>query len=433
MSLASSSTTVGQSNASMSSGVVARQTGESGAGDAGAGQSGVVRPPAMPRRPGPATPSQQVGPLGFPVWAWVMAGVIGALFVALYWPNLRRLWLKTNLINGESDWAHAMFVPVLSVYYLFVYREELRQQPVKPLVGNDFSTTRFALSAATMAAGLAFYFGGPVLLGSEFGGLLKFGGMAFMLLAIVTAMLDWGLGTLLCGLALSAYGIYPGQNDYVKDVGMVMTLFGVVLTLCGWKVMKVAWFPVVFLICALPWPGLFYSRVAMPLQELAATGAVTTMNVFGVSAVRDGTQIVFPIPGSIRPRILNVHEACAGLKSLMMFVSLGAITAFLSNRALWQKLIVVASAVPIAILCNVIRVSMQGLLDYYVDQRWSSGFAHAFSGMVMLIPGFFMIYGVGALLDALFVDVIDDDPEEDSPKTGVKSPEVVASKPGLTS
>ena len=30
--------------------------------------------------------------------------------------------------------------------------------------------------------------------------------------------------------------------------------------------MKVAWFPIVFLVCGIPWPGLVYSRVAGPLH-----------------------------------------------------------------------------------------------------------------------------------------------------------------------
>ncbi len=366
----------------------------------------------IPRQAPPARIApQSEGFLGFSPAAWVMAGMIAFVFAALFWPNLRRLWLMTNLYNGQSDWAHASFVPLLSLYYILVHREDLQKAVVKPLVGTDFSVTRFAASAGLMALGLLAYVAGPILMGVEFGGLLKAGGSALMILAVVTALLDWGLGTLLAGLALSAYGIWPGQNDYVKDVGMVLTLFGVVLTLCGWGVMKIAWFSIAFLICALPWPGLFYSRVAMPLQELSATAAVGTMQVFAVDAIRDGTQIVIQLGEGKKPRILNVHEACAGLKSLMMFVSLGAITAFLSNRALWQKLIVVASAVPIAILCNVLRVSVQGLLDVYVSEQWSGDFAHAFSGMVMLIPGFFMLYGVASLLDMLVVEVADDEDE----------------------
>jgi exosortase len=213
---------------------------------------------------------------------------------------------------------------------------------------------------------------------------------------------------LLLGILIAGYGIYPGRNDFVWDFGMVVTLFGVVLFLCGWRVMRVAWFPIAFLVCALPWPGLIYSKVAMPLQNLAAYVAVHVLNLTGVVASQGGTKIFIASPSGVT-RALNVAEACAGMRSLMTFISVGAAVSFLSSRALWQKVIVTASAVPIAIFCNVMRVSGQGILDTYVSEKWSQGFAHAFAGMVMLVPGFFLILLVGWILDQLFIEEADAD------------------------
>jgi exosortase len=270
---------------------------------------------------------------------------------AIFWPSLRRLWLKTNPIWGEPNWGHSMVVPIIGLYYLYINRDELLKATVR-----------------TAWTGL------PILLG---------------------------------GLLLYAYGIWPGQNDFVKDFGLVVTVFGVVLFLAGWGVMKTAWFPIAFLVVAIPWPGLVYSYVAGPLQQLAAIGAVYTLKFTGVEAAYQGTRIV--IGGILsEPRTLNVAEACAGMRSLMTFIAVGAAVAFLSGRPLWQKLIISASAVPIAIFCNVMRVSGQGLLDYYVGAEWSQGFAHAFAGMVMLIPAFFLIMLVAWVLDNLFIEEVDD-------------------------
>jgi exosortase len=287
---------------------------------------------------------------GLPVSAWKKIGLIAALMVAVYWPNLRRLWLKTNPFTGDANWGHSMVIPFFGLYYLYLNREELLKEPVR--------------TAWT------------------------------------------GLGILLLGVLISAYGIYPGRNDFVWDFGMVVTLFGVVLFLCGWRVMRVAWFPVLFIVCALPWPGLVYSKVALPLQGLAANVAVHVLQITGLDAAQVGTKIMFTRPDGSQG-MLNVAEACAGMRSLMTFISVGAAVAFLSNRPLWQKVIMTASAVPIAIFCNVMRVSGQGILDAYVSTKWSSGFAHAFAGMVMLVPGFFLIMGVGWLLDRIFVEEAD--------------------------
>jgi exosortase len=266
---------------------------------------------------------------------------------ALFWPNLRRLWEKTNPIYGEANWGHSICVPIIGLYYLYLNRDELLRARVQ-----------------TAWSGLIFLLG---------------------------------------GILIYVYGIWPGQNDFVKDFGMVVTLFGVVLLLTGWQVMKIAWFPIAFLVCALPWPGLVYSWVAGPLQELAARAAVETLQFTGVAAARAGTKIIMEgADGAVRT--LNVAEACAGMRSLMTFISVGAAIAFLSSRPLWQKFLITLSAIPIAIFCNVMRVSGQGLLDRYWSQEVSEGFAHGFVGLVMLIPAFFMLLLVCWILDHLFIE-----------------------------
>src|SRR5687768_11288996 len=284
---------------------------------------------------------------GLSVEAWMRVGIIAMLFAALFWPNFRRLWLKTNPFTGEPNWQHSIFVPLIGLYYLYLNRDGLLRAKVQ-----------------TAWSGLA------ILLG---------------------------------GLLMFAYGIWPGQNDFVKDFGMVVALFGLVLLLCGWQVMKIAWFPIAFLVAALPWPQLVYSWVAMPLQELAAGAATATLRGTGVDAVRSGTKIHMMGEGGAM-RTLNVAEACAGLKSLMTFIAVAAAVAFLSFRPLWQKVLITLSAIPIAIFCNMVRVTGQGLLDYYVSQKWSESFAHQFAGMVMMIPAFFLILLVAWIVDNIFIE-----------------------------
>ncbi len=96
--------------------------------------------------------------------------------------------------------------------------------------------------------------------------------------------------------------------------------------------MKIAWFPIVFLVCGIPWPGLVYSKVAGPLQQLAANVAVWTLQLTGVEATVGGTKISM-IGGDGNWRTLNVAEACAGMRSLMTFISVAAAVAFLSQPA----------------------------------------------------------------------------------------------------
>lgn len=338
------------------------------------------------------------------------------LFGALFWPNLRRLWLKTNPFWGDPNWQHACFVPLIGLYYLYVNREELIKAKVRPVLIGDWSKRRIISSLSFIFGGGIIFLGamalGTPVLGGQVGTAQSMG-VAITIAGLFALVLDWGIGMVLFGVLLYAYGIWPGQNDYLKDVGMVITLFGVVLALCGWEVMRWAWFPIAFLICALPWPGLVYSWVAGPLQNLAAWVAVHVLRLTGVNAFQTGTKI--NMGGITTPlRTLNVAEACAGLRSLMTFITVAAAIAFLSARPLWQRAIITFSAIPIAIFCNVMRIAGQGILDRF-NPQWSESFAHQFVGLVMLMPAFFMILGVGWLLDQIFVEVSEED-SDDKPR-----------------
>ena len=375
--------------------------------------------------PGGSSEDLPKGWMGLPLRAWLMSSLLAAAFVALYWTSLIRLWLKTNPIDGSAEWVHAVFVPIVGLYYIFLNLDDLLKAKVKPLLGLDITKGRFVSVAALLGGGAVLAYVLPRLPGpfATYSGEIGTLGTGVMALSAFVLFFDWGVGMLLAGLLTYAYGIWPGSNDFIKDVGMVASLFGAVLTIVGWGVMRILYFPIVFLLCALPWPGLFYSKLAMPMQQFSAVTAVGSMQLFGVDVENSGTQIIIQQPAippapPPPPRILNVAEACAGLKSLMTFVSLGASVAFLSARPLWQKLIITFSAVPIAVACNALRVTGQGLLDYYVGPSWSNGFAHQFAGLVLLLPGFLAMLGVVWLLDKMFEDVADDVPVVPAVKAG---------------
>lgn len=368
--------------------------------------------------------SEEPGWLGLPTSSWVRIGIITAAFVAIFGRNLTRLWEKTNFINGDPNWSHAICVPLIGLYYLMLRREELLATPTRPLLAGNFSSVRWISGLAMIALGAVLaWVVVPFIPAGEstvlLGGIVQNAGYGLIIFGLMGIVLDWGLASLFGGLALSAYGIFPGMNDFVWDVGMILTLFGVVLTLCGWAVMRIVWFPIVFLACALPWPGLVYSKIASPLQVLAARVSVALLQLLGLDASYGGTKIFLPefsADGTRLPdRALNVAEACAGLRSLMTFISVAAAVAFLSGRPLWQKLIITASAVPIAISCNVMRVAGQGLLDMYAGPEWSQDFAHQFAGMVMLLPAFFLIMLVCWVVDHLFIEEADE-PTADASK-----------------
>jgi exosortase len=314
-------------------------------------------------------------------WSWLkdpvgrQVLVVAGQFALLFRFNLVRLWNRTNPFTGDPNWGHAFFVPLIGLLYLFLNRQSLRKTPV-----------RHAWS---------------------------------------------GLPVLLAGIGIFLLATWPGQNDYCQDIGMLVTLFGIVLLWVGWGVMRVAWFPLVFLLCAIPWPESFYNWLAAPLQRLAAHVAVATLSGTGVDAEQIGTRI-YVYGAADLPRVLNVAEACSGLRSLVTFVTLGTAVAFLVRRPLWQRIVITVSAVPIAVFCNVVRVAGQGLLDHYVSQRLSEGFYHEFVGIFMFIPGFLLILLVARFCERLFIE--DEQHERHRSHARVEpaidTPPVPAEKPG---
>ena len=363
-----------------------------------------------------------VGPGGLSKAAWIRIATITLLMGAIFWPNLARLWHKTNPLSNQPDagnWQHAIAVPLIGLYYLYANREQLLAAPVRSRRlgtgrrNKDLKTLGWMfLLTWVLPCALLLMLG----LHNSFFGAQLFIAITILFANVVASLFipsaQLGFLILVEGLAIALFGIHPGHNDFVWDFGMVVTLFGVVLMLTGWDVMKVAWFPIVFLVCALPWPGLVYSWIAGPLQTLAARAAVMTLRFTGVEILRSGTKMLMMVPnaatGQDELRVLNVAEACAGLRSLMTFITVAAAVAFLSARPLWQKIVITLSAIPIAIFCNVMRVTGQGLLDRYWSQELAEGFAHQFVGLVMMIPAFLLILLVCWLLDHLFVDEVDE-------------------------
>ncbi|MHC4982482.1 MAG: exosortase/archaeosortase family protein, partial [Planctomycetota bacterium] len=200
----------------------------------------------------------------------------------------------------------------------------------------------------------------------------------------------------------------------VSQVNMALLIFGLVLYLAGPQMAKVTWLPIFFLVFAVPIPGTIYLRIAGPLQELAARGSGLALRIFDVEkVVVTGSHIRFTTVSG-EPEALTVAEACAGMRLLMAFLALGVVMAYVAERALWQRIVLVAAAIPIAVLCNVIRVTITSTMFVWDRPELGQGFMHKFAGMVMLIPALVMLWLLGLLLQSLFVEVGDDEKDNES-------------------
>jgi exosortase len=213
----------------------------------------------------------------------------------------------------------------------------------------------------------------------------------------------WGLPLLILACVFQILG-YWVHNPWSCQVGMTVLLFGLVLYLGGGELAKVTWLPIFFLVFAMPIPEIVYREIAYPLQKLAAHGSAAILKVFGVMirATESSLQIISRSGKLYTP---TVADACSGMRLLMAFLALGVAMAYLEDRPLWQRVVLVLLGIPVAIACNVIRVAIT--CGMYVLDRPEMGkdFMHEFTGMLMLVPAFGLLWVAGWFMQNIFVEV----------------------------
>ena len=283
--------------------------------------------------------------------ARIRIAVVAALVLAAYWGPIRHYLVARWLVDG--NWSHGWLIPLFSVYFLVMRREELARCTPRPNY----------LGAVILAFSLAAYF----------------------------------------------WSAWRARMAYPQSLSLVGTVFGATLLLGGWSVMRLAWFPIAFLFFAIPLPQSVYVELTRPLRELASTAAAAVMPMFlpGLHTQAQAVVIDYVRPG-MAPGQLNVEEACSGMRLMMAFVTLGVAMAYLGDRPLWQRVIMVASCLPIAVLCNAVRVTTTGLLTITGHAEYAQGTPHQLLGMVMLLIALGCYALIGYILSHLFVEAADE-------------------------
>ncbi len=235
-----------------------------------------------------------------------------------------------------------------------------------------------------------------------------------------------------CGLAavlfasLALWAGTAGAELYLQRTSLVLMLAGIVLYFWGFSILRLVVVPLFLLLLAIPIPAIIFNKIAFPLQLFASRCAVWAMTVFDIPVLRQGNVIELMPLGARETKKLEVVEACSGIRSLMTLLTLAVVLAYftrpreaggdgnpptnsgsrgrsglarLKTFGFWRPTIIVLSAVPIAILTNALRVSGTGVLSRYYGTRIADGFFHSFSGWVIYVVAFLLLFGVGWMLD----------------------------------
>jgi exosortase len=183
---------------------------------------------------------------------------------------------------------------------------------------------------------------------------------------------------------------------FLTRMSFVVLLAGVIWTFWGSQRLRVLAFPFVLLAAMIPLPALIYNSLAAPLQLLASDIAAQLAQAAGVSVFRDGNIL------QLAQLTLGVAEACSGLNSLSALIAGAMLLGYLLCSTATTRTLLILLAVPLAIGVNIFRVAGTAVLADY-NEAFALGFYHTFSGWLVFVAGFGLLYffarGLHVLLD----------------------------------
>jgi exosortase len=229
----------------------------------------------------------------------IVAAALGVAVLWSYWPALTR---EVDRWTTDPKYSHGYFVPLFSLYLLGSrWRRAVRAGATQNWTGSW-----------------------------------------------------WGVAGLLASAGLHITGEYFFV-DWLSELALLPCLGSLCLCLGGSRLLRLAGPSIGFLSFMLPLPYRIEVALAYPLQNLATQGSTYLLQMLGFSAYSEGNYII------LTQRKLNVLEACNGLGMLVTFFAVTTGVALLIQRPLLDRLAVVVSAVPIALLANLIRITGNGV------------------------------------------------------------------------
>ena len=275
--------------------------------------------------------------------------------------RIDHLSLLNRLTEGDSYYTHGPLVPLTSLLIsIFIYRR----------VGLPVSHSRGA---------------------SILGWLIFIGSI---LLQLVSA---------------KAQGV-----SFTSGFSLVGVLGGLALVWGGFPLARAYWLPIILLVFMVPLPMGAIAGINFKLKFMASKMALwTTTDVFGITAYLDGSKIHLPNAPDGTPKTLIVGNVCSGLRSLISLTFFATLFAAVCRVTGSWRLLLLALAVPIAIITNVIRITTLNLVAHHhsVEAASPDRGLHDLSGILIFVLALAVLFSIeqaiiltGKLLGRKWVD-----------------------------
>ncbi|HEY1376979.1 MAG TPA: exosortase/archaeosortase family protein [Gemmataceae bacterium] len=206
-----------------------------------------------------------------------------------------------------------------------------------------------------------------------------------------------GLALMAFAAAVRLYGAAE-YSPWPEQVSLLPWLLGLVLAFGGWPVLRWSAPAVLFLFFMIPMPYTITIWLGFPLQQLATTCSTYVLQTLGQPAIAEGNTIL------IRDFQLSIVKACSGLSMLVTFFTFSTAVCLLVTKPFSDKLLILLSAIPIALAANIIRIVVTGLMFLHVSNQAASAVFHDLAGWVMMPLALAFLGAELWVLKRLFVD-----------------------------
>ncbi|MEI6779495.1 MAG: exosortase/archaeosortase family protein [Verrucomicrobiota bacterium] len=163
----------------------------------------------------------------------------------------------------------------------------------------------------------------------------------------------WWPGLLVVGFSLGLHVLgYMAQQPRISIIALFTGIYGVMGLAWGPQWLRESFFPFILFAFCVP---LGWSAVAItfPLRIFVCQAVeMISGNILQIDITRTGTALMDPT-GRFQ---YDVAAACSGIRSLFAIIAVAIIYAMLGYRTWWKRGLMIAAALPLAVLGNILRM-----------------------------------------------------------------------------
>lgn len=202
----------------------------------------------------------------------------------------------------------------------------------------------------------------------------------------------WPGAALMIFALLVALAGNVARIDHLVFYALILWIGGLILVGFGWKRGTFFWPSVLHLVFMLPLPYFLYFKINTGLQLVSSEIGVMFVRAAGVPVFLEGNVIDLGVYK------LMVAEACSGLRYLFPIMSFSYVFAVLYRGPVWHKIVLLLSAVPIAVLMNSFRIGVIGVLVDRYGIGQAEGFLHFFEGWIIFLSCIGILFGMAVTM-----------------------------------